>query len=42
MKVILDFENKKDFSSNLDSLEIEQIKENILSKYPKILSGNVS
>jgi len=42
MKVILDFENKKDFSSNLDSLEIEQIKENILSKYPKILSGDIS
>ena len=42
MKVILDFENKNDFSSNLDSLEIEVIKENILIKYPKILSGNLS
>ena len=42
MKIILDFENKNDFSSNLDSLEIEVIKENILIKYPKILSGNLS
>jgi ABC-type nitrate/sulfonate/bicarbonate transport system ATPase subunit len=42
MKVILDYENKNVFSSNLESLEIEEIKENILLTYPKILSGSIS
>lgn len=41
MKTILDFENNKDFSSNLENLEIEKIKESILNNYPKILSGNI-
>lgn len=41
MKIVLDFENKNGFSSNLESLEIEVIKENILLKYPKILSGDI-
>lgn len=42
MKIILDFENRNDFSSNLESLEIEKVKEDILLMYPKILSGIVS
>lgn len=42
MKIVLDYENKNDFSSNLESLEIEKIKEEILLNYPKILSGNIS
>jgi ABC-type nitrate/sulfonate/bicarbonate transport system ATPase subunit len=41
MKIILDFENKKDFSSDLEDVEIEKIKESILKNYPKILSGNI-
>ena len=41
MKIILDFENNKDFSSNLEDVEIEKIKESILKNYPKILSGNI-
>ncbi|MBU3014159.1 ATP-binding cassette domain-containing protein [Poseidonibacter lekithochrous] len=42
MKIVLDYENKNDFSSNLEDLEIEKIKENILAKYPGILSGSIS
>ena len=41
MKIVLDFENKNDFSSNLEDVEIEKIKESILKNYPKILSGNI-
>ncbi len=42
MKIVLDYENKNDFSSNLENLEIEKIKEKILQKYPSILSGILS
>lgn len=42
MKIVLDYENKNDFSSNLEDLRIEKIKEEILEEYPKILSGNIS
>jgi ABC-type nitrate/sulfonate/bicarbonate transport system ATPase subunit len=41
MKIVLDYENKDDFSSDLESLEIEKVKEDILLKYPGILSGNL-
>ena len=42
MKIVLDYENKKDFSLNLESLEIEKVKENILKKYPSVLSGSIT
>lgn len=41
MKIVLDYENKKDFSSNLENLEIEKIKEELLLTYPSILSGSI-
>lgn len=41
MKIVLDYENKEDFSLNLESLEIEKIKEELLLKYPGILSGSI-
>lgn len=41
MRVILDFENNNDFSSNLESSNIDSIKNNILEKYPDILSGKI-
>lgn len=41
MKIVLDYENKNDFSSNLEDLRIEKVKEEILEKYPSILSGSI-
>lgn len=41
MKIVFDFENKYDYSSDLESLEIEKTKEEILGKYPNILSGSL-
>lgn len=41
-KVVLTYNNEKDFSSNLYDEEIQNIKKEILSKYPSILSGDVS
>ena len=42
MKIILDYKNKNDFSLNLESLEIEKVKEDILVKHPDILSGIIT
>lgn len=41
MKIVLDYENDVDFSLNLESKEIDKIKDEILSTYPEILSGKV-
>ena len=39
MKVVLDYKKEIDFTSNLESLEIEKHKLEILEKYPLLLSG---
>ena len=41
MKIVLDYKNENDYSSNLENLEIEKVKEEILEKYPSILSGSI-
>ena len=42
MKIVLDYKNIDDYSSNLESLEIEKIKDKILKNHPNILSGSIS
>ncbi|KAB7888046.1 ABC transporter ATP-binding protein [Poseidonibacter ostreae] len=41
MKIVLDYKNIDDYSSNLESLEIEKIKDKILKNHPNILSGSI-
>ena len=41
MKIVLDYKNIDDYSSNLENLEIEKIKDKILENHPNILSGSI-
>lgn len=42
MNIIYDFKNENDFSSNLEDIRIDEIKNDLLNTYPNILSGDSS
>lgn len=42
MKIIFDYENKNDFSCNLESSKIDDVKNEILEEHPEILSGKIA
>lgn len=42
MKIVLDYENNNDFSSNLNHENIQSIKLELLEKHPSLLSGKIN